>query len=116
MPGTIDLVAAPAALFGPAPQAVVSLYNATTGKMSALPNIRCTRIDIREGPEPPTATFRYVQDDALAAAFGWPSQFEQLWPLNAQGNYIVQCDNELVVTVKNPDGSQWIPFDGFASI
>lgn len=114
--GSFDIGTAPQSLYGPAPQAVVSLYDADSGTIAPLPNVRCVRIDVREGPEPPVATFRYIQDDTLAISYGWPSQFEQLWPLNSQGYYTVQCDDELIVSVTNPDDSLWIPFDGFASI
>jgi hypothetical protein len=113
--GSFTISGAPTQLFTTAPQALVCLYDREGQGMPALPNVRVVRIDVREGPAPPTATFTYVQDDR-AQAFGWPSQFEQLWPLDTQGNYVVQCDDELVVVLINPDGSLWIPFDGFASI
>ena len=81
-----------------------------------LPNVRCTGIHYREGTAPPGAEFRYYLDDNLAASFGWPSQFEQLFPIDAQGQYLVQIDDRLVVLVINPDGSYGVLFDGFAQI
>jgi hypothetical protein len=81
-----------------------------------LPNVRCLRIDGREGPEPAVAQFEYVMDDSLALNFGWASQFEQLWPIDAQGKYVVHTDDRLVAMAQNPDGSPWYLFDGFAQI
>src|SRR5579883_292000 len=83
---------------------------------SLLPNVRCLRIDVREGCEPPCARFEYIMDDSLALNFGWPSQFEQLWPIDAQGDYVVAADDRLVVMGQNPDGSPLYLFDGFAQI
>jgi hypothetical protein len=53
---------------------------------------------------------------------GWPSQFEQLWPIDAQGSYVVQNDDRLVVLTQGPPtgtGSPGVPivlFDGFAQV
>ena len=88
----------------------------TEQPFALLPNIQCLRIDTREGPDPPVARFEYLMDDSLALAFGWPSQFEQLWPIDAQGPYVAKADDRLVVMGQNPDGSNLILFDGFAQI
>ena len=55
-------------------------------------------------------------DDAMALNYGWPSQFEQVWPIDAQGPYVVNPDDRLVVMGQNPDGSPLILFDGFAQV
>lgn len=81
---------------------------------SLLPNVRCLGVEYREGPEPPLARFQYILDDNLAAALGWPGQFQDLWPIDAIGPYIVNNDDRLVVASTLPDGSPWILFDGFA--
>ncbi len=87
-----------------------------------LPNVYCLRIDYREGPEPPVARFQYMTDDALAATMNWPSQFEKLWPIDAQGNYVVINDDRIVVMTQlppsTPDGDSQtvVLFDGFAQI
>ena len=52
---------------------------------------------------------------------GWPSQFEELWPIDAQGAYVVLNDDRLVVMTippSTPDGDPQtvILFDGFAQI
>ena len=53
---------------------------------------------------------------------GWPSQFEKLWPIDAQGNYVVINDDRLVVMTQippsTPDGDPQtvVLFDGFAQI
>jgi hypothetical protein len=88
-----------------------------------LPNVRCIRIDYREGPEPPVARFRYMMDDLLQASLSWPSQFEQLWPIDAKGQYVVLTDDRLVVLTQmsaasTADGqpSVFVMFDGFAQV
>jgi hypothetical protein len=81
-----------------------------------LPNVRCLRIDYREGAEPPLARFQYYMDDLLAASLDWPSQFEQLWPIDAQGDYVVMTDDRLVVLTQDPEGNPVVLFDGFAQI
>ena len=53
---------------------------------------------------------------------GWPSQFQSLWPIDAQGNYVVQNDDRLVVLTQAPSTTLGQPpqniilFDGFAQI
>ena len=87
------------------------------GSYSQIPNVQWLRIDYREGPFPPTAEFKYIQDDALAANMGWPSQFEQLWPIDTpHGQYTVQNDDRIVVLALNPDNTTNVLFDGFAQV
>ena len=62
------------------------------------------------------AQFRYLMDDILAATLDWPSQFEQLWPIDAQGDYVVMNDDRLVVLTQDPEGDPIVLFDGFAQI
>ena len=115
MPGSFDLDNTTPALYGDALAAGVYLY--TPGEddpFFLFPNVRCLRIDYREGPEPPVARFEYIMDNAIAVNLGWPSQFDQLWPIDAQGPYVVNPDDRLVVMALNPDGSPMILFDGFA--
>src|SRR5262245_43844340 len=86
-----------------------------------LPTVRCLQVDWREGPSPPVARIEYITDDTLALNFGWPSQLEELWPIDAQGPYVVQPDDRLVVLARNFDGEgqEKAPtffFDGFAQI
>jgi hypothetical protein len=79
-----------------------------------LPNIRCLAVQYREGPEPPVARFRYAFDEL--AADGRPLRFEQVFPLDAVGDYIIQNDDRLAVLYFTPDGGWGIVFDGFASV
>ena len=120
MPGTspsFDLSYVPTSIAGQALPIAVCLYTpGANPPYTLLPNVRCLRIDYREGPEPPAARFGYAMGDALAATLGWPSQFEQLWPIDAQGNYIVQVDDRLVVLTADPSGDPIVLFDGFAQI
>ena len=117
MPGSFDLDNTAPALYGDAMAAGVYLYTpGADDPFFLFPNVRCLRIDYREGPEPPVARFEYVMDDTLAINLGWPSQFEQLWPIDAQGPYVVNPDDRLVVMALNPDGSPMILFDGFAQV
>jgi hypothetical protein len=55
-------------------------------------------------------------DDLLDAALGWPSQFEEIWPIDAQGQYVVQTDDRLVVLTQDPSGNPIVLFDGFAQV
>jgi hypothetical protein len=115
--GSFDINNASPPLAGDALQVGVFRYNSGAGQpFELLPNIRCLRIDHREGPEPPCARFEYLMDNNLGASFGWPSQFEQVWPIDAQGPYVVRPDDRLVVMVENPDGSPLYLFDGFAQV
>ena len=86
------------------------------GGFSALPNVYCDRIDTHEGPDPSAARFSYLQGDALDASFGWPSRFDEIWPIDAQGPFVVLPDDRLVVAYANPDGSLGYLFDGFAQV
>ena len=117
MPGSFDLDNTTPSLCGDALAVGVYLYApGADGSFFLLPNVRCLRIDYREGPEPPVARFEYVMDDTLAINLGWPSQFEELWPIDAQGPYVVNPDDRLVAMAQNPDGSPLILFDGFAQV
>ena len=63
-----------------------------------LPNIRCDQIQYKEGIEPPAARFSYILDEVAARINGWPSQFDQIWPLTVTPSpYVVANDDELVV-------------------
>lgn len=84
--------------------------------LTLLPNVVCERIDCHEGPNPPTARFRYLLDDTYRLIYGYPSRFEQLWPIDAQGPYVVSADERVIVAMLNPDGSVAILFDGFGQI
>lgn len=117
MAGSFTLSAGPSFVAGNARS--VSVYRYTSGaapQLSLLPNVRCLGIDTREGPEPPRARFQYILSDVMAATYGWPSQFEEVWPIDASGPYCVRNDDRLVVADANPDGSLRVLFDGFASI
>jgi hypothetical protein len=123
--GSFDLSPVPGAIASTAMPVMVARY--TPGgddddPYTVLPNVRCLRIDYREGPEPPLARFQYYMDDRLASTMDWPSQFEELWPIDAAGNYVVMNDDRLVVLTQGPateDGSdpqKIVLFDGFAQI
>jgi hypothetical protein len=117
MPGSFDLDNTTPPLCGDALAVGAYLYTPGADEPFFLfPNIRCHRIDYREGPEPPVARFEYIMDDTLAINFGWPSRFDQLWPIDAQGPYVVNPDDRLVVMAQNPDGTALILFDGFAQV
>ncbi|MGO9913947.1 MAG: hypothetical protein ACLQIB_04435, partial [Isosphaeraceae bacterium] len=60
-----------------------------------LPNICCEQIQYKEGPEPPTARFSYILDEVAAAANNWPSQFEDVWPIQGavDPDYVVATDD-----------------------
>jgi hypothetical protein len=121
--GSFDLNPLPSGIAVPAAQIIVCSYEpGQENPYTVLPNVRCLRIDYREGAEPSVARFQYYMDDLLQASMGWPSQFEQLWPIDAQGSYVVQNDDRLVVLTQGPPtgtGSPGVPivlFDGFAQV
>ena len=101
--GSFDLSPVPGGQAVQALPIVVCLYEpGGENPYTILPNVFCLRIDYREGPEPPLARFQYMMDDLLQSALGWPSQFEQLWPIDAQGDYVVMTDDRLVVLTQLP--------------
>jgi len=115
--GSFDVSGSPPILAGPADTFIVCLYTpGGNSPYTILPNVQCLRIDYKEGANPPVAEFKYLQDDNLQTNLNWPSQFDQLWPIDATGNYVVNPDERLVVLVINPDGSTHVIFDGFAQI
>ncbi|WP_422932025.1 hypothetical protein [Singulisphaera sp. PoT] len=105
----------PTPLDGDAVPIVVFLYGRDTGQFIALPNIVCLGIDRHEGPDPPTARFQYLFDDSNPNS-PYPTQFQQVWPILAQGPYVIQNDDELVVAGYTSSGFPRIIFDGFAQI
>jgi hypothetical protein len=119
VPGSFDLDFLPAQSAGQALPIVVCLYTpggVAESPYTILPNVRCLRIDYREGPEPPTARFQYLTADLLADNLGWPAQFESLWPIDAEGDYVVTMDDRLVVFTYDPQGDPQVLFDGFAQV
>jgi hypothetical protein len=122
MPGptpspSFDLSYVQTSIAGQALPIVVAIYTpGAENPYTILPNARCLRIDYREGPEPPLARFQYLMGNLLQSALGWPAQFEQLWPIDAQGSYVVQVDDRLVVLAADPSGNPVVLFDGFAQI
>jgi len=99
-----------------APVIVARYAPGSENTYTVISNIRCLRIDYREGPEPPVARFQYVLDNNLEVILGWPSRFEKLWPIDAQGNYVVLNDDRLVVLTADPEGNPVVLFDGFAEV
>lgn len=96
----------------------VAVYRLVSGYASILPNVQPLAIAYVDGDDPPTAQFAYWMDDRAYAA-GYPTQYEQLWPLatsngNYVGPYVVQPGDELAVYCQMPDGSTDLLFHGFA--
>ena len=119
--GSFDMGPLPTAMSSQAPLFQVCVYDSSSDDPSTaftpLPNIACMRIDEREGPFPPVAVFEYLLDDNYAANYGWPSQVEQIWPIDAPPNpYVVENDDRLVVMTVDDSGNTSILFDGFAQI
>ena len=82
-----------------------------------LPNVRCDQIQYKEGIEPPAARFSYILDEVAAINNGWPSQFDQIWPLTVTPSpYVVANDDELVVLAFLPDNTTRVLFHGFARV
>jgi hypothetical protein len=82
-----------------------------------LPNVRCDQIQYKDGIEPPAARFSYILDEVASINNGWPSQFDQIWPLTTTPSpYIVANDDELVVLALLPDNTVRVLFHGFARV
>lgn len=117
MPGSFDLTGATGPLCVSVSAPFVFLYNPDAEQpFEWLPNIVYLGSSVRIGPVPSTATFAYIQDDALDLNLGWPSRIDQIWAPTASGPYVVSPDDRLVVIEPNPDGSSNFLFDGFAQI
>jgi hypothetical protein len=121
--GSFDLSPVPGGQATQALPIIVALFQpGEDNPYTILPNVRCLRIDYREGPEPPLARFQYLMGDLFQVAVGWPAQFERLWPIDAQGSYVVLTDDRLVVLTQippaEPDGDPKVIvlFDGFAQV
>ena len=69
MPGSFDLSPVPGGQATTALPVYVAKYDPSDEEnpYTILPNVRCLRIDYREGPEPPLARFQYFMDDLLQA-------------------------------------------------
>ncbi len=116
MPGSFDLDYSGAPLFGNALDVAVYAYS-PDGGYQLIPNVVPVRVDRREGPEPSAARFRYLFDDTMAATYGWPNSFVQVFGVTAALNpWVVLPDQRLVIAASNPDGSPWVLWDGFAEV
>lgn len=87
-----------------------------------LPNVVCEDVQVREGADPGSARFRYTLNDS-DPDLPWPDGFEDLYPIDATGRYVVANDDRLVVMAIEPDGGDagsdpeiTVVFDGFAQI
>ena len=122
--GSFDLSPVPGGIATQALPIYVCLYSpGSQNPYTVLPNVRCLRIDYREGPDAAGPRFQYLTDDLLQDSLGWPAQFEQLWPIDAQGKL---CRHELTTAWSfrpqlppaTKDGKPQIVvlFDGFAQV
>lgn len=102
---------------GIADASFVGVYRYRSGGASMyehLPHVRVLEIHLREGPDPGSARFRYVQDPAAPA--GGPTAFEDYMSVDASGPGVVANDERLVVLAFAPDGDPEVLFDGFAQV
>jgi hypothetical protein len=114
--GSFSLTSLPPSRSSYAVPILVCTYDGS-GNMTPLPNVVCIRIDERSGPYPPVAQFAYQLDDNLAFSLGWPSQVEQIWPIDAPSNpYVIENDDRIVVLTQSQAGVTSCLFDGFAQI
>jgi hypothetical protein len=112
MPGSFDFDPCDVPLATDAARVGVFRYDAESG-YEYLPNVFCDSIREREGSQPPVARFHYLLDDS-AVANDYPTQFEELWPIDSHGPYVVRGDDRLVVLAVSPNGGRMVLFDGFA--
>ena len=80
-----------------------------------LPNVLLTGIGQREGADSGTARFRYATNDAIPD-LPFPTQFEDLYPLEAASRWKVNQDDRLLVLAWDETGRHLILFDGFAQV
>lgn len=99
----------------PSADIAVYRYNPDSETDDPLPNIRCVEIQQREGAEPWSARFRYAFGDPLGSDEE-PWRFEEVYPLDATGPFVVQNDDRILVSLLNDDGTEELLFDGFAQI
>jgi hypothetical protein len=115
MPGSFDFDPYAAPLAGRAVPVGVFRYDPSLPadqRYALLPNVSVESIVVREGASPAEAHFCYVLDDS-APSPAFPSGFEDLWPLDANGPYLVRDDDRLVVLATAPSGRSQVLFDGF---
>jgi hypothetical protein len=115
MPGSFEFDPYPAPLAGRAVPVAVFQYDPEAPadeRFALVPNVCVESIVVREGAAPAEATFRYVLDDS-ATHSTYPSGFEDLWPLDAIGPYVVRGDERVVVLASAPSGRNQVLFDGF---
>ncbi len=94
---------------------LVYSYDDIDRTLTLRPNIRCTRVIRRAGPDPGLAEFRYVFDGmgAVDVNFEWPTTPEQVIGAEATGPYVAKTDDRLVVYGVTDSGKRRILFDGF---
>jgi hypothetical protein len=85
------------------------------GTYAVLSFVECHKVQWFEGAPPPAAQFKYLFDTSDPSS-PYATGFEQVWPLTASGNYVVQQDDLLGVFAGNPDGSWSTLFEGFAQV
>jgi hypothetical protein len=120
---SFTLAGATSPLASPAVTISVVRYSATPlGQMGPLSpfqllaNVVCEDIQVREGPEPGTARFRYILNDSIPS-LPYPDGFEDLYPLGTPiSPWVVQNDDRLLVYATDTLGNSTIIFDGFAQI
>ncbi|GAC1463677.1 MAG: hypothetical protein NVSMB9_01410 [Isosphaeraceae bacterium] len=83
-------------------------------KYQLLSNVRVIAIQLREGPDPGLARFRYVFNPADPSMD--PTSFEQALSVDIGLDHVVKNDERLVVLKYNPDGTSDPIFDGFAQV
>jgi hypothetical protein len=100
------------------PCTVYRFLDTLTGdaRWQIMPNVVCDSIQVRAGATAPVARFRYLLDDLIAASEGWPTQFDDIWPLDAQGRYVFGVDDRVVVYAVTPYGAERVLFDGHCQI
>lgn len=84
-------------------------------RFQSLPNVQCEAIERQVGAHPSTARFRYILDHSIEDP-PWPTQFDELLPVDAAGPYVVRNDDRVVVVAWTPEGDRRVLFDGFAQI
>ena len=115
--GSFEIGSTPPSLYAVAPQAVVSFYDADEENMTVLPNVpRACASTFARAPirrQPRSGTSRTTSSPTPSA--GRPSSSSS-GRSTRRRTTSSSATTSWSSSVTNPDGSLWIPFDGFASI
>lgn len=113
MAGSATFESAPIKLSRRGTVAVAARY--ADGVYTLLPHVQPLMVEESEGDEPGTAQFRYVlKNDGGNPDI--PSRFDDVYPLDAVGDFVLVADDEVAVIEYDEAGKPRLVFVGYAQI